>query len=275
MIIYLLLNTDIIWKYINDDLAHKIQLLLSFINYIIFYGYINNFLRILRDLIDIDIKKNTIPKILYSFLNSLIILTIIKNFINLIYDCYKKNCINQEDNYYILFGIILEMIFVSQLLLHIFLPIHKCKFKNDDISEYDVEGYNKTIIKKFKILIGFILLIMTYNIYIPYILSVPDNLNVITSYVYSIFIMILLVKIITIVEIRTLQDLLIFVLTLLFIIVSLILDIIIFTSETNYYVLVIVNFALLLTCSIIGIYIILTNLYKKKYNKNDEPLIIN
>jgi hypothetical protein len=59
MIIYLLLNTDIIWKYINDDLTQKIQLLLSFINYIIFYGYINNFLRILRDLIDIDIKKNT------------------------------------------------------------------------------------------------------------------------------------------------------------------------------------------------------------------------
>lgn len=109
----------------NDNIVS----LISIINYLSLFGYLNNFMKMIRRN---NINTSLGYKIIFCIYNSFLSLFIICNMSHQISRCITNNCLNNSDYSYDLFGIILEITLISQLLIHLMFPLYKCYTKEQN-----------------------------------------------------------------------------------------------------------------------------------------------
>ena len=112
----ILMNTDV-FKNITDN-VFMINIILTIINCFVSYKYINNLIKLMKNINNIDINNKFILKIIYIVFNSIIMLTIIGYSTYETHKCYMNKCLDSFD---ILntFNIFLSIILITQLIIHL------------------------------------------------------------------------------------------------------------------------------------------------------------
>ena len=250
----ILMNTDI-FKNITDN-VFMINIILTIINCFVSYKYINNLIKLMKNINNIDINNKFILKIIYIVFNSIIMLTIIGYSTYETHKCYINKCLDSFD---ILntFNIFLSIILITQLIVHLLFPYNLMSDNSDNVVINNTINNNKihNIFIKMKYILIIITLSLCYNIFVPLFITIPNNIYIIIYHVYIIFFVILSFRLLFLTRIISFYDYLLFVNGFILLLTIICINIMLFINfNDNKYLPIIINFLFFIVISIIGIY---------------------
>jgi hypothetical protein len=185
-----------------------------------------------------------------------------------IFTCYKNDCLNNDQYIYDIFGIVMGLIYMVQLLIHLIIPIYK--LKEQSLEQQDDNKH----FRKLKILYILFNIFMFYNFAI--VLHIPLDVSYLIYYVYLYFSMIVMYSFLQITNIESLFCMFLLILSQILFINNVILNIYVisFTSISNIYVNINLGFSLIFLCMYIFINIqYLRNKYRNiNMYDNSTPL---
>ena len=250
----ILMNTDV-FKNITDN-VFMINIILTIINCFVSYKYINNLIKLMKNINNIDINNKFILKIIYIVFNSIIMLTIIGYSTYETHKCYMNKCLDSFD---ILntFNIFLSIILITQLIIHLLFPYNLMSDNSDNVVINNTINNNKihNIFIKMKYILIIITLSLCYNIFVPLFITIPNNIYIIIYHVYIIFFVILSFRLLFLTRIISFYDYLLFVNGFILLLTIICINIMLFINfNDNKYLPIIINFLFFIVISIIGIY---------------------
>jgi len=259
-----LLNIYVIPILSSDDIYSFIQI----VNYISLYLYFTSFLKLLRNYSKINLSNWYKLKISYCIFNSYVVTFMISYITYQIFTCYKNDCLNNDQYIYDIFGIVMGLIYMVQLLIHLIIPIYK--LKEQSLEQQDDNKH----FRKLKILYILFNIFMFYNFAI--VLHIPLDVSYLIYYVYLYFSMIVMYSFLQITNIESLFCMFLLILSQILFINNVILNIYVisFTSISNIYVNINLGFSLIFLCMYIFINIqYLRNKYRNiNMYDNSTPL---
>jgi hypothetical protein len=259
-----LLNIYVIPILSSDDIYSFIQI----VNYISLYLYFTSFLKLLRNYSKINLSNWYKLKISYCIFNSYVVTFMISYIIYQTFTCYKNDCLNNDQYIYDIFGIVMGLIYMVQLLIHLIIPIYK--LKEQSLEQQDDNKH----FRKLKILYILFNICMFYNFAI--VLHIPLDVSYLIYYVYLYFSMIVMYSFLQITNIESLFCMFLLILSQILFINNVILNIYVisFTSISNIYVNINLGFSLIFLCMYIFINIqYLRNKYRNiNMYDNSTPL---
>ena len=186
--------------------------------------------------------------------------------------CITNDCLNNSDYSYDLFGIILEIILMSQLLIHLMFPLYKCYTKEQN--EVD-ENLQIAVGRLKKVYIIFNSLII-YNIF--FVKTIPQTSLYAIYYALLIITMLLTLSFLQLKSFESLFSVNLYIFSLISMHLSTLLNLFIIIYDKNDFIPTSINFGFLLTTCLLSIYCInnIMNTYSKlKSNNVDEDPEIN
>ena len=228
---------------IPDSTNIDIYSFLQIINYGSFYLYFTSFFKLLRRYADMDLLNWYKLKIIYCIYNSYIITSIISYITYQICNCYKNDCLNNDEYIYDIFGIALGLIFMIQLLIHLIIPIYRLKH-NNNVENQDLNNHYR----KLRMLHILFNAFMFYNFTI--ILHIPIDISYLIYYVNLYFTMIIMYSSFQVTNIKSLFNIFLLIFVQILFLNNIILNIFViaFTSIPNIYANINLGFSLILLC---------------------------
>ena len=269
-IIYILtivfLNTNIFENITSNTIT--LNIIFKIVNCFSLYKYINNLMKLLNRLNDINIDNQFILKIIYMIFNSIIILVIIGYTTYQTVNCYNIKCLDKFD-FIGIFNIIISIILLAQLISHLIFPFHNCSLISDNINiDTNNDTNNEILFKKIKYILLIVTMSLCYNLFVPIITPLPNNIYVIIYHVYIVLCVILSFRFLFFSKIKSFYDYLLLVMGIIILITIICINIFLLITYNEYtYIQIIVNFLFLVIITILIVYILIIN---KRNNMNNN-----